>query len=93
VELGVGNEPLVGLPVLTSGTEAIIELLRQDGTLLAEEEIEHRYPCDWKTKQPIIIRATPQWFADVESVKAAALDSLDDVNFVPAQCEFWTKPC
>lgn len=78
---------LVGKPVLGDGIDAMISLLRQDGTLLAEELISHRYPCDWKTKEPIIIRATPQWFADVEAVKQPAMESLDRVNFIPPQCK------
>jgi isoleucyl-tRNA synthetase len=49
-------ERLVGLSVLGDGVGAVIDMLRTDGCLLAQEEIEHRYPCDWKTKEPIIIR-------------------------------------
>jgi len=34
----------------------MIDLLHEDGSLLAEQPVEHRYPCDWKTKEPIIVR-------------------------------------
>ncbi|KAK4100746.1 isoleucyl-tRNA synthetase [Parathielavia hyrcaniae] len=43
----------------------------------------HKYPYDWRTKQPIIIRATAQWFADVGTIKADALRAIDEVRFVP----------
>ncbi len=42
--------------------EPIVELLRERGTLLACEKIVHSYPHCWRTKTPLIYRATPQWF-------------------------------
>lgn len=84
----VGAPSLVGKSVLGDGVGEMISLLQQDNTLLAEEVIEHRYPHDWKTKEPIIVRATPQWFADVSSIKPMVHESLDKVEFYPAQCEF-----
>ncbi|KAK4689695.1 isoleucyl-tRNA synthetase, partial [Tremellales sp. Uapishka_1] len=77
------TETLVGKEVLGDGIQAMINLLKEEGSLLAEEEIEHRYPCDWKTKERIIVRATPQWFADVDSIKKPALEAMDDVDFYP----------
>ncbi|AFR98680.2 isoleucine-tRNA ligase [Cryptococcus neoformans C23] len=85
---GAGDESvssLVGKEVLGKGTDAMVDLLRERGVLLAEETIEHRYPYDWKSKKPIIIRATPQWFADVEHIKEDALAALEEVYFHPAQ--------
>ena len=79
-------QELVGKEVLQDGTSVMIDILKQQKTLLAEETIEHRYPLDWKTSKPIIVRATPQWFADVENIKKPALQSLDRVAFVPPQC-------
>lgn len=52
-------------------------------SVIATHEIRHKYPIDWRTKQPVIVRATAQWFADVEGVKPQALQSLQDVQFVP----------
>lgn len=78
---------LAGKAVLGKGTDAVIEMLQQHGSLFAEERIRHRYPYDWKTKQPIIIRATPQWFADLSEIKGMANKALDDVHFYPLQCE------
>lgn len=47
---------LVSKSVLGDGVGAVIDLYARWGTLLAEEMIEHRYPLDWKTKEPIIVR-------------------------------------
>jgi isoleucyl-tRNA synthetase len=44
----------------------IIEKLREAGLLLAEEQINHSYPHDWRSRKPIIFRATEQWFVSVE---------------------------
>ncbi|KAF8428197.1 tRNA synthetases class I-domain-containing protein [Tirmania nivea] len=75
---------LVGKPVQFSGNKAVVELLRDHGALLGlEEKYLHKYPYDWRTKQPVIIRSTAQWFADVYSIKDAAINSLEDVKFVP----------
>jgi isoleucyl-tRNA synthetase len=47
---------LAGKEVLGDGTNAVICMLQQQGMLLAEELLRHRYPYDWKTKTPVIIR-------------------------------------
>lgn len=52
----VVSEQLVGLPVLKEGNEAVIRVLAQGGLLIKEQRIKHRYPYDWKTKTPVIIR-------------------------------------
>lgn len=43
----------------------------------------HSYPYDWRSKTPVIQRATPQWFINVEKIKDAALQLLEKVDFVP----------
>jgi isoleucyl-tRNA synthetase len=43
----------------------------------------HKYPVDWRTKQPVFVRATDQWFADVGSVRDRAVDALESVRFIP----------
>lgn len=47
---------LVGTSSIGDGIGVMIDLLREDGSLLAEQPFEHRYPCDWKTKEPVIVR-------------------------------------
>jgi isoleucyl-tRNA synthetase len=51
-----GAGELIGQPVLGHGSKVMVNLLRDEGVLLGTELIEHRYPCDWRTKKPIIIR-------------------------------------
>lgn len=80
------HNPLVltGKPVQYSGNNAVIELLKESRSLLSlQDAYIHKYPYDWRTKQPVIIRSTEQWFADVFSIKTAAENSLEDVKFIP----------
>ena len=83
------GERFVGLDVLskdpaTSGNQASIDVLTEVGALLKEEPYGHKYPYDWRTKQPTIFRATTQWFASVEGFREAALAAIKDVTWVPA---------
>ncbi|MCJ1279072.1 isoleucine-tRNA ligase [Puttea exsequens] len=75
---------LTGKSVLSEGNEAVINLLSDHGRLLALHDYEHNYPYDWRTKQPVIVRATKQWFANVGRIQGDALNSLEAVTFIPA---------
>ena len=72
---------LKGLSVLDGGSAAVLEILGDD--VLDVHEYQHKYPYDWRTKKPIIVRATAQWFADVATIKDDALAAIDKVRFVP----------
>ncbi len=63
----------------------IIELLRQKGKLLKAEETSHSYPHCWRCKQPIIFRATEQWFISMEKngLRQKALSAIDQVTWIP----------
>ncbi|MCJ1357030.1 MAG: isoleucine-tRNA ligase [Icmadophila ericetorum] len=76
-------EILLGKPVLTTGNLAVLELLTSQNALLASHKYKHKYPYDWRSKQPLILRATEQWFADVGEIRESALKSLDKVRFIP----------
>jgi len=76
-----------GLNVLGDGNEAVIQALSAAGSLLKEESYVHKYPYDWRTKQPTIYRATEQWFASVEGFREEALRAIASVNWIPAQGE------
>ncbi|KAK8016480.1 Isoleucine--tRNA ligase [Apiospora rasikravindrae] len=67
--------------VIEGASQAVIDLLGQD--VLASEKYQHKYPYDWRTKRPVVIRATEQWFADVAFIKDEALAALENVRFVP----------
>lgn len=77
------HDALNGKPVLGQGVEAVLELFDSVGALVKRHVFVHKYPYDWRTKQPLIIRATEQWFADVGQIQAEALESLSAVKFVP----------
>ncbi|KAK5630542.1 hypothetical protein RRF57_006257 [Xylaria bambusicola] len=77
-------EVLQGAPsVIEGGGRKVLDLLKPHGDVLLVEKHQHKYPYDWRTKKPVVIRATEQWFADVASIKEEALDSLTTVRFVP----------
>ncbi len=76
--------PFAGLNVLKDANPAIIQALRDSGTLLAEQAYAHRYPYDWRTKKPVIFRATEQWFASVEGFREQALEAIAAVDWLPA---------
>ena len=60
-----------------------LDKLKAAGLLLKYMPYEHSYPFDWRTKKPIIFRATPQWFASVGDMRDEILKSMDDVEFFP----------
>ncbi|MCX6899074.1 MAG: isoleucine--tRNA ligase [Verrucomicrobia bacterium] len=64
----------------------IVEHLKQIGALVAEEEIAHSYPHCWRCKNPIIFRATEQWFINVDhkNLRDKALHEIEKVQWVPA---------
>jgi isoleucyl-tRNA synthetase len=76
-----------GLNVLGDGNTAVIEAIREAGSLLKEEPYPHKYPYDWRTKKPTIFRATEQWFASVEGFRDEALAAIAAVTWIPAQGE------
>ena len=76
---------LQGKEVLTAGNEAVLERLSDAGQLLQQHQYTHNYPYDWRSRKPVIVRATQQWFADVGDIKGKALQALESVKFVPSK--------
>ncbi|KAL8966483.1 MAG: hypothetical protein Q9183_003356, partial [Haloplaca sp. 2 TL-2023] len=75
---------LVGKEVLTHGTDAVLRLLYAKDYLMSHGGHRHKYPYDWRTHKPVIVRATQQWFADIGSaLQSAAVDALASVRFIP----------
>jgi isoleucyl-tRNA synthetase len=68
----------------------IVELLKKRGALLATEEIKHSYPHCWRCHQPVIFRATEQWFISMESqmeggtLRQRTLEEIKKVKWDPA---------
>jgi isoleucyl-tRNA synthetase len=85
------NHSLQGKKAQTEGNVAVLDLLRSSfkdrQPVIATHEITHKYPVDWRTKQPVMVRATEQWFADIEGIKQDALEALEKVHFVPGNAK------
>ncbi len=64
--------------------ETILEDMKETGALFASEEITHQYPHCWRCKNPIIFRATPQWFCSVEAFKDDATTACENVTWLPS---------
>ena len=65
----------------------VIEKLKEQKKLLANGELVHSYPHSWRSKAPLVHRATPQWFISMESHKLRdkALKALDETTFYPSK--------
>ncbi|CAD2079279.1 isoleucine--tRNA ligase [Jeotgalicoccus meleagridis] len=61
--------------------KVITEDLEEAGALVKLSFYTHSYPHDWRTKKPVIFRATPQWFASIDGVRQDILDALMDTKF------------
>jgi isoleucyl-tRNA synthetase len=70
--------------------QPIIELLKSRGVLMAEARIEHSYPHCWRCHNPVIFRATEQWFISMEApvegstLRQRSLDEIKKVKWIPA---------
>lgn len=64
--------------------DLIIERLREVKSLLHLDAVTHSYPHDWRTKQPVIFRATSQWFASIEALKEEMMDAIKTVYWIPS---------
>ena len=62
---------------------AIMEEMTNNGMLLYASKIVHSYPHDWRTKKPIIFRATPQWFASIAKIRDQILENIKTVSWIP----------
>ena len=65
------------------GGKAVINDLRSKGVLLQESSLEHQYPNCWRCKQPVLYRATEQWFASIDGFRKEALEAIKKVNWTP----------
>jgi isoleucyl-tRNA synthetase len=77
-----------GLTVFKAN-QPIVELLKARGVLMAESKIEHSYPHCWRCHNPVIFRATEQWFISMESkvvdstLRQRSLDEIKKVKWIP----------
>src|SRR5687767_2031009 len=85
-------EHFAGMDIFDANPK-IVEFLRESGMLVHSERYEHRYPHCWRCKNPVVFRATPQWFismdevggeASTEGLRAKALKEIENVKWHPA---------
>ena len=82
----VNDKDLEGVPYY-KGNAIVIEKLQNCGALLAQQDINHSYPHCWRCKNPVIYRATPQWFVKVDKFRDETLKAIKDVKWIPASGE------
>ncbi len=66
--------------------ERVWEVCEAAGTLVAKGRLNHSYPHSWRSKKPVIFRATPQWFIamdDANAIRAKAMQAIADTRFIP----------
>ncbi|MCA9765846.1 MAG: isoleucine--tRNA ligase [Carnobacterium sp.] len=63
------------------GNKIITDILKEKGALLKLDFFMHSYPHDWRTKKPVIFRATPQWFASIDLFREDILEAIKKVNW------------
>ena len=66
--------------------EPVCEALVREGKLVRKEKFRHSFPHCWRTKTPLIYRATPQWFIsmDQKNLRADALEAIKGVRWIPS---------
>ncbi len=64
--------------------KTVTQKLDELGVLLNLTFIKHSYPHDWRTKKPIIFRATTQWFASIDKIRDDLLHEIHNVSWIPA---------
>ena len=79
----VQDKDLEGVPYY-KGNKIVIEKLQNCGALLKQQDISHSYPHCWRCKNPVIYRATPQWFVKVDKFRNETLKAIKDVKWIPA---------
>ncbi len=65
----------------------VIEKLKEQFKLLKDDKLNHSYPHSWRSKAPLIYRATPQWFISMEknSLRKKAIKAINDTAFYPGK--------
>ena len=81
------NIPLFEGMHIFKANKLVIEKLREQKNLLTNGELVHSYPHSWRSKAPLVHRATQQWFISMEShgLRKKALKAIDDTKFYPSK--------
>lgn len=76
---------LEGLHIAKEANPTIISALKEAHALIKHSKYKHSYPYCWRSKTPLLFRATEQWFASVDGFRETALAEIDKVKWFPAQ--------
>jgi isoleucyl-tRNA synthetase len=68
----------------SDANKKIIEYLEKTGFIFASKKLNHSYPHCWRCKNPVIYRATTQWFASVDGFRKDVLNEIDNVKWIPS---------
>jgi isoleucyl-tRNA synthetase len=77
------GEKFCGLTT-AEANKAILAHLDEIGALFAVKHIIHQYPHCWRCKNPVLFRATEQWFCSVDAIKDKAVEEINKVQWIPA---------
>lgn len=69
---------------INAGGKVIVKDLEESGALLKLKWISHSYPHCWRCKNPVIFRATEQWFCSIDGFRETALNEIDNVQWIPS---------
>jgi isoleucyl-tRNA synthetase len=91
--LAAVNDPELEGKNIFDTNALVVDRLRRDGSLLHEETLTHSYPHCWRTKTPILFRATEQWFITMDSeltgkgrsLRELGIEGVEQTQWVPAQ--------
>lgn len=78
----VPDPDLVGM-FYDDANKVVADKLEKAGALLKLSFFTHSYPHDWRTKKPVIYRATTQWFASVDKFRDQVLAEIEKASFIP----------
>lgn len=83
---GMRVVPITKADAGRDGNKAVIEHLQQIGALLKAESFQHQYPHCWRCHNPVVFRATPQWFISMTAtnLNERAIAACDQVEWYPA---------
>jgi isoleucyl-tRNA synthetase len=81
----IASTPLFAGLHVNKANDKVIEVLIESGALVHREVIRHSYPHCWRHKTPLIFRATPQWFINLEQnhLRKMALQAVERVEWIP----------
>lgn len=79
------DTPVVGGKHVNEANNHLIEVMRENGSLMLVGKLHHSYPHCWRHKTPIIFRATPQWFfsMDARGLREKALGEIGKIKWIP----------